>query len=89
MLLYVGTITSPKVECYCPEKKVWYALSDMNVGRSAASACAVTDIYNARDYSFHAKGKRSNEDDVTGLTSTEENIKYAKTLTQWRLSSKL
>lgn len=89
MLLYPGTITSPKVECYCPQKRTWHALNDMNVGRSAASACAVTDIYNARDYSFHGNEElTSSEENLTRPTSVEENTKYAKTLARWRCASK-
>ena len=48
-----GEKTSSKVECYYSQKEKWTVLGDLNVGRSAVSACAVGDLGNAHEYTFY------------------------------------
>ncbi|WAR26269.1 KLH10-like protein [Mya arenaria] len=85
---YDGEKTSPETECYHPEDKRWDALNDMNIGRSAVSACAVTDIYNARDFSFHGNETMitCSGEGLTPATTAFENAEYSRILTRWRRS---
>lgn len=56
----------------------------MNVGRSAVSACAVTAICNANEYSFHGNETLTHEDTLVMPSSIEEKKKYARTFAKWR-----
>ncbi|XP_060585123.1 kelch-like protein 10 [Ruditapes philippinarum] len=85
---YDGEKTSPEVECYNPVKKAWFAMNDMNIGRSAVSACAVRDIYNARDFSFHGNASLCStlETKLKTPTKTAENVEFAGRFAKWRTS---
>jgi len=54
-----GVTTIYNVECYDPVNDEWYDCTDMNIYRSALSACVVRGLPNVRDY-IHA--------DRTGLS---------------------
>ncbi|XP_035707332.1 kelch-like protein 10 [Folsomia candida] len=47
-----GATTIPYVECYDSKVNEWFDGSHMNLNRSALSACVVTNLPNARDYSY-------------------------------------
>ena len=81
-----GQQTSDRVECYIPCLKSWRAVGDMNIGRSAVSACTVTDINNARDFTYHGNRKMGNRDpgnhgDCPAAVLNSENSKW---LVRWR-----
>jgi hypothetical protein len=86
--IILGEKTSSEVECYHPDKKTWYAINDMNIGRSAVSACAVTDIYNARDFSYHGNAIECIAQKLKSPTKAEMNVEYAHHLARWRKSPK-
>ncbi|XP_052253584.1 kelch-like protein 10 [Dreissena polymorpha] len=87
---YDGEKTSPEMECYRSDKKTWYAMNDMKIGRSAVSACAVRDIYNTRDFSFHGNGARATDIDEifeeTETATATKNTEFARRLNKWRTS---
>lgn len=87
-VFFSGKKTSEEVECYNPETKTWYALNDMNIGRSAVSACAMRDIYNARDFSFHGNGSTCPGAEAKLKTPTKpaENAEFASRFANWRKS---
>merc|ERR1712178_467711 len=45
-----GVTTSYNVECYDPSADEWYDCTDMNIYRSALSACVVKGLPNVRDF---------------------------------------
>ncbi|CAK9802012.1 Kelch-like protein 10 [Anthophora quadrimaculata] len=52
-----GTTTIAYAECYDADSNEWYDASPMNLNRSALSACVVTGLANAREYSHHSKAR--------------------------------
>lgn len=85
ILLFSGQKTSEEVECYHPEKKTWFAINDMNLGRSAVSACAIRDLYNSQDFTFHGNVQVDpSEMKLKTPTKTRENVEFANILAQWR-----
>ncbi|XP_033221117.1 kelch-like protein 10 isoform X2 [Belonocnema kinseyi] len=50
-----GSTTIAYVECYDADSNEWYDASPMNLNRSALSACVVTRLDNAREYSYLSK----------------------------------
>ncbi|KAJ8669135.1 hypothetical protein QAD02_000394 [Eretmocerus hayati] len=61
MIFVIGGYFDPSpvahVECYDGESNEWYDASPMNLSRSALSACVISGLPNARDYSYH-RGER-------------------------------
>ncbi|XP_015174125.1 PREDICTED: kelch-like protein 10 [Polistes dominula] len=50
-----GTTTIAYVECYDADSNEWYDASPMNLNRSALSACVISGLSNAREYSYLSK----------------------------------
>uniref|UniRef100_T1IMJ6 Kelch-like protein diablo n=1 Tax=Strigamia maritima TaxID=126957 RepID=T1IMJ6_STRMM len=51
----LGSTTIPFVESYDDASDDWYEVSNMNLNRSALSACVVRGLVNAREYSYLSK----------------------------------
>lgn len=45
-----GVTTIYHVECYDDKTNEWYEATDMNIYRSALSACVIDGLPNVRDY---------------------------------------
>lgn len=45
------------VECYDADYNEWYDASPMNLNRSAVSACVISGLTNAREYSYLGKAR--------------------------------
>lgn len=50
-----GSTTINFVECYDTEANEWFDAAPMNLNRSALSACVLSGLPNARDYSYIGK----------------------------------
>lgn len=50
MIDIVGVTTIYHVECYDEKTNEWYEATDMNIYRSALSACVIDGLPNAEDY---------------------------------------
>ncbi|KAI4486744.1 hypothetical protein M0804_006114 [Polistes exclamans] len=55
IVFFSGTTTIAYVECYDADNNEWYDASPMNLNRSALSACVISGLSNARDYSYLSK----------------------------------
>lgn len=52
-----GSTTIAYAECYDADSNEWYDASPMNLNRSALSACVISGLANAREYSYHGKAR--------------------------------
>ena len=59
--LLSGNMTIGDVECYNDETDEWLDVTDMNVGRSALSACVLSDLPNARKFTHHGNKDSLND----------------------------
>lgn len=50
--MVTGSTTINHVECYDPDGNAWFEAAPMNLNRSALSACVISGLSNARDYSL-------------------------------------
>ena len=66
-ILRAGTGTTDEVEWYEVGTDTWHAGHPLQVGRSAACACTLTGLCDARYFTFH--GQQDN--DVTASVSEE------------------
>lgn len=46
------------MECYDAETNSWYGASPMNLNRSALSACVISGLPNAKDYSMVGRSQK-------------------------------
>lgn len=54
-ILNLGNTTISNVECYDAVKNEWFPVSSMNLNRSALSACVLSGLPNAKEYSYTDK----------------------------------
>ncbi|GJQ71204.1 hypothetical protein Trydic_g1101 [Trypoxylus dichotomus] len=54
----VGSTTINFVECYDPENNEWYDAAPMNLNRSALSACVISGLPNAKEYSLVGRSQK-------------------------------
>ncbi|OWF53185.1 Kelch-like protein 10 [Mizuhopecten yessoensis] len=47
---YDGSVTSTHVECFDPKTNKWFLKCPLKIGRSALSACVVSDMTNAKEF---------------------------------------
>ena len=57
VVFIAGTTTIAHVECYDSESNEWFDATDMNINRSALSACVVAGLPNIKDYTYHGSSK--------------------------------
>ncbi|XP_017774003.1 PREDICTED: kelch-like protein 10 isoform X2 [Nicrophorus vespilloides] len=75
-----GSTTINYVECYDSEANEWFDAAPMNLNRSALSACVISGLQNAKDYSLlgrsvselgqGASGCQAQQDTITAATTT-------------------
>ncbi|XP_022920023.1 kelch-like protein 10 isoform X2 [Onthophagus taurus] len=53
-----GSTTINFVECYDPENNEWFDAAPMNLNRSALSACVISGLPNAKEYSLVGRSQR-------------------------------
>ncbi|KAK9739181.1 Kelch motif [Popillia japonica] len=53
-----GSTTINFVECYDPENNEWYDAAPMNLNRSALSACVISGLPNAKEYSLVGRSQK-------------------------------
>lgn len=53
-----GSTTINYVECYDAEANEWFDAAPMNLNRSALSACVISGLSNARDYSLVGRSQK-------------------------------
>lgn len=50
LIYFLGVTTIYHVECYDEKTNEWYEATDMNIYRSALSACVIDGLPNVQDY---------------------------------------
>lgn len=53
-----GSTTINYVECYDAEANEWFDAAPMNLNRSALSACVISGLPNAREYSYVGRSQK-------------------------------
>lgn len=53
-----GSTTINYVECYDADANEWFDAAPMNLNRSALSACVISGLSNARDYSLVGRSQK-------------------------------